>query len=292
MPAEWGGRTALVTGASGGIGEAFARRLSAQGCHLVLVARRKDALQALSRELSRAHRIQAQVIARDLGTEGAAAAVFAETERRGRTVDLLVNNAGFGLGGAFLEAPLSRHLEMIRLNVVALTALTHLYLPGMVERGSGAVVNVASTAAFQAVPYMGAYAATKAYVLSLSEALWEEYRGRGVRVLALCPGPTSTSFFDVAGMAASRMPSGTQSPDDVVKAALEALRAKRSHVVSGSVNYALANASRLLPRELVTRVTGRLLQATGHAPAPGGAAPPAVPNTRRVPSRRGRPKVT
>lgn len=255
------GRTALVTGASGGIGEAFARRLATEGADLVLVARGKEKLQALAAALKKKHGIAVTVIPKDLTQSDAAQVLFEETNRRHLTVDVLVNNAGFGIGGPFLESKLERTLEMIQLNVSTLVALTRLYLPGMVERRGGAVVNVASTAAFQPTPYMGAaYGATKAFVLSFSEALWEECRTSGVTVMALCPGPTSTGFFDVAGMAEGSMPVGAQTPDEVVEVALQGLKAKRPSVISGWMNYALAQSSRLAPREIVARVTGLMFR--------------------------------
>lgn len=255
------GRRALVTGASGGIGEAFARRLAAEGADLVLVARSKDKLRALAAALKKAHRVAVAVIPSDLSRPGAAEALFHETEQRRLAVDLLVNNAGFGIGGPFLGSKLEKSLEMIQLNVSTLVALTRLYLPGMVERRGGAVVNVASTAAFQPTPYMGAvYGATKAFVLSFSEALWEECRRSHVTVMALCPGPTSTGFFDVAGMAEGSMPVGAQSADEVVEVALQGLKKQRPSVISGWMNYALAQSSRLAPREIVARATGLMFR--------------------------------
>lgn len=257
---SWEGRTVLITGASGGIGEAFARRFAAEKAGLILVARRKEKLASLAKELKREHGVSVTVIPRDLTAADAAQSLFDETTRRGLQVDVLINNAGFGIGGPFLDSALERNLEMIQLNVTTLVALTHLYLRGMVERRDGAIVNVASTAAFQPVPYMGAYAATKAFVLSFSQALWEECRRSHVTVMALCPGATSTGFFEVAGMDEKSFLSGSQASDEVVETALKGLREKRSHIVSGWINYALAESSRLAPRDLVTRVAGMMFR--------------------------------
>ncbi len=193
------GKTALVTGASAGIGAEFARALAARGSDVILVARSQERLRALADELARDFGVRAEVIAADLTRADAARDLYAEAEVRGLTVDLLINNAGFGTHGPFETlAPARDHAEVM-LNVAAVVDLTHLFLPAMLKRGDGAVINVASTASFQPVPYMAVYGATKAFVLSFSEALWAECRGRGVRVLALCPGTTATEFFDVVG---------------------------------------------------------------------------------------------
>lgn len=252
-------RVSLVTGASGGIGEEFARRLAARGESLVLVARSEEKLITLCNELGRAHSVNCQHVALDLSDRDAPRRLFEETRSRGLDVEMLVNNAGFGSMGEFLSLDLERELNMIDLNVRALAALTHLYLKPMRERGRGNVINVASTAAFQPVPYMATYAATKAFVLSFSEALWEENRARGIRVLALCPGATDTNFFAAAG--ARRSPFRTlETPEQVVEVALRALERGKSHVISGWVNFLQAQAERLVPRSLVTRVAGSALR--------------------------------
>jgi uncharacterized protein len=185
---------ALVTGASAGLGEEFARQLAARGHRLVLAARRKDRLEALAAELGNARSVEI-----DLGRPGAAAELMNNIAQAGETVELLVNNAGFGLHGRFDKADPERLRQMVDLNCGALTDLCRAVLPAMVERGSGGIINLASTAAFQAGPGMAVYFATKAYVLSLSEALHEEVRQFGVKVSALCPGPTRTEFGEVAG---------------------------------------------------------------------------------------------
>lgn len=255
---EWKDRSVLITGASYGIGEAFARRLAADRAQLILTARSRDRLDALAQELQQRHHISVNVIAADLAQPIAAEELFRETERLNLQVDLLINNAGFGANGEFARLPLARQLEMIQVNVNALVALSHLYLQPMLERRAGAIINVASTAAFQAVPYFAVYAATKAFVLTFSEALWEEYRERGVRTLALCPGPTTTNFQEVAGTERRHSSKRFQTPEEVVEAGLQALARGRSHVVSGFGNLVQTEIERFVPRDLVTRVAGRI----------------------------------
>lgn len=252
-------KTTLITGASGGIGEVFARKLAARGENVMLVARSADRLAALCDELARAHGVNAQFVAADLSEREAPARVFDETERRGLQVETLINNAGYGSVGEFAELELGNELAMIDLNVRALAELTHRYLQPMRARRRGAIVNVASTVAFQPVPFMATYAGTKAFVLSFSEALWEENRARGIRVLALCPGSTDTKFFEVAGTATP--PRGVlQTPEEVVETAFAALERGQGHVISGWGNFFMVEAGRLAPRSVVTRVAGRILR--------------------------------
>ena len=255
-------KVALITGASSGIGEVFARHLAARGENVVLVARSAERLNAICNELGRAHaNVVAQSVALDLSEPDAPQRLFDETKQRDLEVETLINNAGFGSMGEFLTLDLERELNMIELNVKALVALTYLYLRPMRERKRGHVINVASTAAFQPVPYMATYAATKAFVLSFSEALWEENRAHGVKVMALCPGVTSTNFFDAAQMAQPPMRI-TQTPEEVVDTALAALARGRSHVISGWLNYLQTEAERLLPRSVVTRIAGSAIRAS------------------------------
>ena len=247
--------TALITGASSGIGEAFARKLAARGRNLLLVARSEDKLITLCSELGRSQRISAQFVAMDLAEDGAAARLFDEVSGRDLQVDLLINNAGFGSMGDFAELDPDRELGMIDLNVRALVDLTHRFLQPMRERRGGAIINVASTAGFQAVPFMATYAATKAFVLSFSEALWEENRSYGIKVMALCPGVTDTAFFDASHM--RRPPVRTaQTADQVVDTALRALKRGKSSVVSGWTNLVMMESERVLPRRLVLRTMG------------------------------------
>jgi short-subunit dehydrogenase len=243
----------LVTGASAGLGTEFARQCRRRGDELVLVARRKDRLEALAAELGASH-----AVALDLGAPDAPAQLLAELERLGLHVETLINNAGFGLAGAFAGQPPERQTEMIDLNIRLLTELCRLVLPGMVERRSGAILNVASTAAFQAGPYMAVYYASKAYVLSLTEAMHQELKGSGVRVTALCPGPVATEFFEVAGSADSRLARMGADPASVVSAGLEGLAAGQAIVIPGFRNRVGAQASRFLPRSTMRRIIAGL----------------------------------
>jgi hypothetical protein len=246
---------ALVTGASSGIGAAFARELAARGHDLVLVARRDAALAALAAELAPA---RVEVVALDLGEAGAAARLAAEVARRELAIDVLVNNAGVGLGGDFADADPARLSAMLQLNVVAMTELARAMVAPMRERRHGAIINVASVVAFQAVPHFAAYAASKAYVLALSEALVEELAPFGIQVQALCPGGTRTAFFDVAGVPADA--SRLMTPEAVAKASLNGLARGRTVVVTGLKNQVFAHGGRLLPRRVVTRLAGQLMQ--------------------------------
>ena len=249
----------LITGASSGIGEVFARRLAARGRNVLLVARSEEKLVTLCNELGRSNSIRAQHVAMDLSLPESPARLFEETEKRGLSIDLLVNNAGFGSFGDFAKADLARELNMIDLNVKALIELTYRFLQPMRERRQGAIINVASTAAFQAVPFMATYAATKAFVLSFSEALWEENRAHGIKVMALCPGVTETNFFEAAR--GQKPPArASQTPEEVVETALRGLARGKSHIISGWINRAMTESERLVPRSLVTRMAGRMMR--------------------------------
>jgi len=249
---------ALVTGASSGIGSAFARALRARGERLVLVARRADRLEALAQELGGSD--VAAVIPMDLAEPGGPARLQAEVDRRGLGVDMLVNNAGFGDTGPFLEAPIERLLGMIDLNARALVELTRRFLPGMIARGRGRIVNVVSNGAFQPVPYLAVYAATKSLALSFTEALASEVRGTGVRLQALCPGLTETEFFEAARtgkeLMVNRLP--RMSPEEVVACALRGLDRGRLRVIPGLPNRLLAAVVRISPRGLARRVAAQL----------------------------------
>ncbi|MFN2529930.1 MAG: SDR family NAD(P)-dependent oxidoreductase [Pyrinomonadaceae bacterium] len=251
--------TTLITGASTGIGEAFARRLAALGRNVFLIARSEDKLITLCNELGRVSGVRAQYFAIDLRQRDAPAQLFDEMRKRELVIDMLVNNAGFGSMGDFIKLDIDRELEMIDLNVKALVEITHRFIRPMRERKQGVIINVASTAGFQAVPFMATYAATKAFVLSFSEALWEENRSYGIQVMALCPGVTDTNFFAAAHM--QRPPMRTiQSPEDVVDVALRALARNKSHIVSGWTNWLIMETERLMPRSFVSRIAGRALR--------------------------------
>jgi short-subunit dehydrogenase len=263
---DYKNRTALVTGASMGIGAAFARALAERGADLVLVARSADKLQALATSLSGAYGVRAHAVAVDLSKPGAAEVLRAETTSRRLTIDVLVNNAGFAAYGRFDELAAERQREEVLLNCAAVVDVAHAFLPDMVRRRSGAIVNVASTAAFQPLPYMAVYGATKAFVLSFSEALWAENRARGVRVLALCPGATDTPFFEVVGATEASV-GAREKPEVVVARALDALEKGRSHVVSGRRNYAMAQAARFFPRATLAANVERVMRPRGSNPA-------------------------
>jgi short-subunit dehydrogenase len=253
------GQRALVTGASSGIGASFARELARRGADLVLVARSRDKLTTLAADLNRSFGVAADVAVVDLARHSAAEDLAAELSGRDLQIDILVNNAGFGLFAPLGQADGAVLSDMVQLNVAALVDLTRVYLPGMLDRDRGAIINVGSTAGFQPVPYMAVYGATKAFVLSFTEALWAETRGTGVRVTALCPGSTDTGFFDVAGEDAQV---GRRiSPEQVVHAALRALDRRRSTVVTGgAANWLLTNSPRLAPRQLVARMAERTMR--------------------------------
>src|SRR5205807_5767660 len=235
--------TTLITGASSGIGEAFARKLATQGHDLLLVARSEDKLIALCNELGRSQNIRAQYVAIDLSQRDAPARLLAETVKRNLEIDLLINNAGFGSMGDFADLDLELELKMIDLNVRSLVELTHRFLQSMRERKRGSIINVASTAGFQGVPFMATYAATKAFVLSFSEALWEENRTFGIKVMALCPGVTETGFFVASQM---KKPPGrfSQTAEDDVDTALRGLTRNRSSIIEGWRNVCMVAMQR------------------------------------------------
>lgn len=254
-------KTTLITGASGGIGEAFARKLAAKKHNLCLVARSGDKLSALCDELKLDHGIEANFVALDLTAYQSDTILFEETEKRGLEIEWLINNAGFGSFGDFAGNDLEKELAIIDLNVSVLVALTHRYLQPMRARKSGVIINVSSTASFQPVPFMATYAATKAFVTSFSEALWEENRFFGIKVLALCPGGTNTNFFNAAGVDGAKLPMrGLQPPEAVVETALRGVAGGESHVISGWGNYLSANAGNFVPNWLIARTIGKILR--------------------------------
>ncbi|MDV7244114.1 MULTISPECIES: SDR family NAD(P)-dependent oxidoreductase [Rhodococcus] len=259
MSFDVSGTTVLITGASAGLGAEFARRFAGRGADLVLVARRVDRLEQLATELRTAHHVSVTVIPFDLATPGAGERLRTELTARDIRIDSLINNAGFGTHGDFASADLERLTAEIQLNVTTLVELSHTFLPDLL-RGRGALVNVASTAAFQPTPGMAVYGATKAFVLSFTEALWAEARGTGLTVLAVCPGPTRTEFFDVVGSedaAVGRM----QTADQVVTTALRALdrRSTPPSVVSGLMNWVSSVSTRFATRRIGALASGRLL---------------------------------
>jgi uncharacterized protein len=246
-------RVTLVTGASSGLGAEFARACARRGDDVVLVARRRDRLEALAAELA-----HAEIIAADLAAPGAAARLMEELASRRLEVATLINNAGFGLGGRFARLPLGQQRRMIDLNVGVVTELTHLVLPAMLERGRGGILNVASTGAFQAGPGIAVYFATKAFVLSFSEALHQELKGTGIKVSALCPGPTATEFCDVAGIHAARFRFLFGATAPVVRAGLAGLERNQAVVIPGLANKISAQSNRLIPRAVMRRIAASL----------------------------------
>jgi len=249
-------QTALITGASLGIGLELARLFARDGNDLILVARSESKLQELARELEAAHDIKVTVIAADLAVPGAAAALHAKVLGGGATVDYLVNNAGYGLYGRFLTLDPSEEAQMLQLNMVFLTEATRLFAADMASRRRGRILNVASTAAFQPGPLMATYYATKAFVLSFSEALANELRDDGVTVTALCPGPTRSGFQAKAKMEGSRLLSlGMMDAAPVAAIGYRALHRGQAVVVAGVSNCIMTQALRLTPRTLVTRIS-------------------------------------
>lgn len=263
---RWSGKWALVTGASAGIGWALAEQLAEKGANLVLTARRTDRLAELASELSAKHGIKAEVFAADLVRPEAPVEIFAFTAGKGIEIELLVNNAGFGAFGYNHELETSRLLDMIQLNCSAVVHLTRLYVPGMVERGHGDVLIVASVAAFQAVPFISAYAATKAFDLIFAEGIAEELARFGVRVCALCPGSTNTEFQQMAGQP-DRAFRYAETAAAVARVGLEGLEQGKSCAISGRASRVMVFGERLAPRRFIARMAAKAM------------APPESPST-------------
>jgi short-subunit dehydrogenase len=249
--------TALVTGASSGIGFEFAKILASKGVDLVLVARSREKMEALAQELIQKHKIKVHVFATDLSQAGAAEKVFKYCEDQSIVVDYLINNAGFGTFGMFQDSNWEKIESMIQVNILALTQLTHLFLPEMLQRKSGKIMNVASTAAFQPGPTMAVYYATKAYVLHFSEAIANEIENSGVTITALCPGPTQSEFQAVADLQESKMVKGRKlvSSAEVAAFGIEAMMKGKTVVIQGFVNAVFANLVRFIPRKAVVKIT-------------------------------------
>jgi short-subunit dehydrogenase len=250
----------LITGASGGIGLELARVFAEHGNNLILVARTEDKLQALATEMRKLNSIECHVIPCDLAKPGSAGKLFQAVEGLGITIDILVNNAGFGTYGKFHELPLNRELEMIDLNIRSLTELTRLFLPGMIERKSGRILNVASTAGFQPGPMMAVYYATKAFVLHFSEAISNELKGTGVTVTALCPGPTVTGFQEVANIGGSRLGQNAvfQTAREVALDGYNAVMRGHAIKIPGFLNRLMSYSYRIFPRSVVTAVVRKV----------------------------------
>jgi len=253
-------QTALITGSSGGIGEDFAVDFAKRGTNLVLVARREDKLAQLrTRLLELSPGLTVDVIAADLSVPGSAAELASKITRLGRRIDILVNNAGVGLHGDFVDQGIAENSAQIQLNCVSLVELTGLFMPAMTAAGNGLVINVASTAAFQPTPGMAVYGATKAFVLSFTEALWQETKSTGVRVFALCPGATETEFFARTGE--EFLTNGRQTSQQVVDTAMAAIDKSTPTVISGLRNALLANGYRFAPRRMLLAVSQHIMKA-------------------------------
>jgi uncharacterized protein len=259
MQKEWQGKWALVTGASAGIGVALASELGAGGTHLVLTARRRERLEDLARNLVQQHGIRTAVIDADLAQPDEPRKIYEFTRHQGIEIDLLINNAGFGQYGELTQVPLQRLLNMVQVNCTAVVYLTRLFLTDMVARRRGDVLILASTAAFQAVPFVSTYAATKAFDLLFAEGLAEEMKPHGIRVCALCPGSTESEFHAIAGQ--EKFTSKSQeTAQRVAQTGLQALAAGKSYVISGLGNYLGAHSQRIVPRRMVTRIAANLFR--------------------------------
>ncbi len=253
-------QTALITGSSGGIGEDFAVEFAKRKADLILVARREDKLAQLrTRLLELSPGLTIDIVAADLSVPGSAAELAAKVTELGRKVDILINNAGVGLHGDFVKQGVAENSAQIQLNCVTLVELTGLFMPAMTTAGRGLVINVASTAAFQPTPGMAVYGATKAFVLSFTEALWQETKSTGVRVFALCPGATETEFFARTGE--EFLTSGRQTSQQVVDTAMAAIDKSTPTVISGLRNALLANGYRVAPRRLLLALSQQIMKA-------------------------------
>lgn len=260
------GRWVLITGASSGFGEDFARQLAARGAHLILSARSEAKLRALGEELSSKHGVEHRVVTKDLAVAGGAESLADDVLALGVAVDHVINNAGFGIGGPFSELGATRAAEMLRLNCEALTVLTAKLLPPMMARGRGGFLQVASVAGFQPTPYMSVYGASKAYVVNFTVGLAEELRGTGVRMSALCPGPVPTGFQAAAGIEiAPQQRASVLSSEETVRRGIEAYVANKTVFVPGAVNVLGGIAAKFLPRALVARAAGQMMKNRGRA---------------------------
>ena len=258
LSGKWFGKWALITGASAGIGVAFAEELASGGTKLVLTARRKDRLEELGRRLTATCKVSTEVFSADLADPSAPEKIFAFTKEKGIEIDLLINNAGFGQYGEFTAVEKQRLLDIVQVNCHAVVHLTRLYLPEMVARRRGDVLILASTASFQAVPYISTYAASKAFDLLFAEGLAEEMKPYGIRVCALCPGSTKSEFHVVSGQ--EKFQRRVETAEKVAHTGLKALAAGKSYDISGLGNYLGAHGERLVPRRFVTRMAGKMFK--------------------------------
>jgi hypothetical protein len=255
-------KTILITGASSGIGKAFAETLSGRGANVILVARSRDKLMSLASEIKKQSKVKAEVIVADLSDPKAPARVHAAVTKKGYQIDVLINNAGFGTQGQFHTLPAEVEQKEVMLNAAAVVQLTHLFLPGMVKKKNGIIINIASAAAFEPLAFMAVYGATKAFVLSFSEALWAEYRKRGIHILVVCPGPIETNFSKVVGTEARNF-GKRRTSQSVVETTLRALERGKSYTVDNRLMYFAVQSIRLLPRGFVAKLTARIMKPKG-----------------------------
>jgi len=260
MNQEWKGKWALVTGGSSGIGVALAKQLAAGGTHLVLTARRRERLEELAGTLQQSHGIRTEVFTADLARPEAPQEIYDFTKQKGIEIELLINNAGFGQYGELTAVEPRRLLDMVQVNCAAVVHLTRLYLADMVTRRRGDVLILASTASFQAVPYISTYAATKAFDLLFAEGLAEEMKPYGIRVCALCPGSTQSEFHVVAGQEKFTGKYAQETAEKVARRGLQALAEGKSYVISGMGNYWGAQMQRLVPRRAVARIAAKMFR--------------------------------
>jgi hypothetical protein len=255
------GKWALVTGASSGLGVDFARQLAAMGCHLVLVARREDRLNAVAEEIRQRHKVEVEVVIMDLSAPDAPQHLYTQLKDAGRQVDVLVNNAGFGLYGEFLKIDWAREQNMLQLNMLTVVQMTKLFLRDMVARNFGYVLQVSSIGAYQPSPLYATYSASKSFVLNFSDAVNYELRSTGVSITTLSPGITRTEFLDVSGQQATRYQRmAMMTSEDVVRIGLDAMLKRRPSLVPGTMNALTVWFNRLMPRRLATMIGYRLMQ--------------------------------
>jgi uncharacterized protein len=269
---EYRGRTALITGASYGVGACFVDALASRGMNVILVARSAEQMTKLAQDAAAKHKVRTEVVVADLSKEGAVDAVKADVERLSLPIDLLINNAGFATHGYFESLPAQRERDEITVNITALVGMTHAFVPGMLKRGSGAVINVASNAAFQPIPYMAVYAATKAFVVSFSRALSIEFAGRGVQVQALCPGPTATKFFEVADAKEAAV-GKLRTSEDVVATSLRALERNKVLAVDGLFNRVQGFFAGLVPASMSANIAANVVRPKRDASADASKRP-------------------
>ncbi|WPQ63541.1 SDR family oxidoreductase [Chitinophaga sancti] len=257
-------KVTLITGASGGIGEAFARQLAKEGHHLLMVARSANKLKALSEQLTQQYKITAHYLAIDLAKSGSDQIIADEVAKRDLQVDWLINNAGIGTGGDLLEYTLDEYLNMMHLNMDAMVALTYQFLPAMRARKSGTIINVGSMAGFNGIPYMNVYAATKGFVMYFTQALWEENRLYNIQTMLLCPGATETGFFDAAKIGGERKSMFStkkmETPEQVVTAAMKGLRKKSILTISGFQNKLMKSIAQIIPVKTALKIYGNMMR--------------------------------